>query len=139
MSRADRPLCNVSAYITGVRARKDNPMMTIGSSTLIRSRVELFETIRRPELDESVTRGAEERLKQQGLTEDQMKQIKEQRKPDLYVSLRAPIYSVVMKRKVRSAISSKRDSMCPVVLGKPCLPKSQNRWDQGRAKTARNR
>lgn len=99
-SRVDGRLDEVYVDFTGVQVRKGDPMVTIWSPTLIRSQVELFETIRSPEYGESVVKGAEEKLKQLGLTDDQIQEIREKRKPDLYVTLRAPISGIVMKRNV---------------------------------------
>ncbi len=85
---------------TGVKVEKGDPMVTMWSPTLITSQVELFETIRSREYDSAVTRGAEEKLKQFGLTQKQIEAIKKKEKPDLYVTLRAPISGVVMKKNV---------------------------------------
>jgi Cu(I)/Ag(I) efflux system membrane fusion protein len=65
---------------------------------LIKSQVELFETETQSIPDEAVRRGAEEKLIQQGLTRDQIENIKKQKKSDLYVTLRAPIGGTVTKK-----------------------------------------
>ncbi len=99
-SRVDGRLDEIHVDFTGVKVAKGDPMVTIWSPTLIRSQVELFETIRSPEYGESVIRGAEERLKQFGLTDDQIRQIRESKKPTSYITLRAPINGIVMKKNV---------------------------------------
>lgn len=82
---------------TGVKVKKGDPMVTIWSPTLIKSQVELFESIKSGDT-EGIIHGAEEKLMQYGLTEEQVKRIRESKKPDLYITLRAPIGGVVMKK-----------------------------------------
>ncbi len=97
-SRVDGRLDAVYVDFTGVKVEKGDPMVKIWSRTLITSQVELFETIRSPEYGESVIKGAEEKLKQLGLTQNQIDKIRRQKKPDLYITLRAPISGIVMKK-----------------------------------------
>ncbi|MFC1835801.1 efflux RND transporter periplasmic adaptor subunit, partial [Thermodesulfobacteriota bacterium] len=97
-SRIEGRLDEIHVDFTGVIVKKGDPMVTIWSPTLIRSQVELFETIRSPEYGTPVEKGAEEKLKQLGLTEEQIEEIKRNKKPNLYVTLRAPISGTVMKR-----------------------------------------
>jgi membrane fusion protein, copper/silver efflux system len=97
-SRVDGRLDQIYVNFTGVTVNQGDPMVTIWSPTLIKSQVELFETIRGDQPEAAVIRGAEEKLIQQGLTREQIKEIKEKRKPDLYVTLRAPINGVVTKK-----------------------------------------
>ena len=78
--------------------QQGRPMVKIWSPTLIKSQVELFETIRSKEEDPGVLKGAEEKLIQLGMTQEQIDQIKEKKKPDLYVTLRAPINGIVLKK-----------------------------------------
>jgi Cu(I)/Ag(I) efflux system membrane fusion protein len=99
-SRVDGRLDEVHVDFTGVKVNKGDPMVTIWSPTLIRSQVELFETIRSQEFGESVVRGAQEKLKQLGLTEEQIDEIRKSKKPTLYITLRAPISGIVMKKNV---------------------------------------
>jgi membrane fusion protein, copper/silver efflux system len=80
-----------------VRVKKGDPMVTIWSPTLIKSQVELFESIRSGDT-EGVIRGAEEKLMQYGLTKAQIDWIRKSKKPDLYITLRAPINGIVMKK-----------------------------------------
>jgi len=82
---------------TGVKVSKGDPMVTIWSPTLITSQVELFESIRSGDV-EGVIRGAEEKLMQYGLTKEQVKAIREGKRPDLYITLRAPISGIVMRK-----------------------------------------
>ena len=72
-------------------------MVTIWSPALIKSQVELFESIRSGD-SESVIHGAEEKLMQYGLTQEQIDWIRKSKKPDLYITLRAPISGIVMKK-----------------------------------------
>lgn len=97
-SRVDGRLDEIYINFTGVRVNKGDPMVKIWSPTLIKSQVELFETIRGSEPDPDVIKGAEEKLIQYGLTTDQIEEIKRNKKPDLYVTLRAPINGVVTKK-----------------------------------------
>lgn len=99
-SRVDGRLDDIHVDFTGVKVNKGDPMVTIWSPTLIRSQVELFETIRSPEFGDAVVRGAEEKLKQFGLTDQQIDEIRKNKKPTLYVTLRAPIDGIVMKKNV---------------------------------------
>lgn len=82
---------------TGVKVNEGDPMVTIWSPTLITSQVELFETIRSGD-PEGLIRGAEEKLMQYGLTKQQVKAIREGKRPDLYITLRAPISGIVMRK-----------------------------------------
>ncbi len=103
-SRVDGRLDEVYVNFTGVPVKKGDPMVKIWSPTLIKSQVELFESIRSTEKDqtsldsEEVIKGAEEKLIQQGLTREQIERIKTNRKPDLYVTLRAPISGIVLRK-----------------------------------------
>lgn len=99
-SRVDGRLDKIFVDFTGVRVDKGDPMVTIWSPTLIRSQVELFETIRSTEFDETVVKGAVEKLKQLGLTDGQIEEIRKKKKPSLYITLRAPISGIVMKKNV---------------------------------------
>jgi Cu(I)/Ag(I) efflux system membrane fusion protein len=97
-SRVDGRLDEIYVNFTGVQVTKGDPMVKIWSPTLIKNQVELFETMRQGEPPESVIKGAEERLIQSGLTREQIEEIKEKKKPILYVTLRAPISGTVMKK-----------------------------------------
>ncbi|MFH1113196.1 MAG: efflux RND transporter periplasmic adaptor subunit [Pseudomonadota bacterium] len=103
-SRVDGRLDEVYVNFTGVPVKKGDPMVKIWSPTLIKSQVELFESMRSTDsgqaaLDpEGVIKGAEEKLVQQGLTREQIERIKTNRKPDLYVTLRAPISGIVLRK-----------------------------------------
>jgi Cu(I)/Ag(I) efflux system membrane fusion protein len=99
-SRVDGRLDKVFVDFTGLSVKKGDPMVTIWSRTLVTSQVELFETIRSPEHGESMVKGAEEKLKQLGLTEEQIQNIRRRKKPDLYITLKSPINGVVMKKNV---------------------------------------
>jgi len=99
-SRVDGRLDEVHVNFTGVKVNKGDPMVTIWSPTLIRSQVELFETIRSQEYGETVVKGSEEKLKQFGLTDAQIREIREKKTPIPYTTLRAPISGVVMKKNV---------------------------------------
>jgi Cu(I)/Ag(I) efflux system membrane fusion protein len=99
-SRVDGRIDKVFVDFTGLSVAKGDPVVMIWSRTLITTQVELFETIRSPEFDESVVRGAEEKLKQFGLTDEQIKKIRKRKKPDLYITLKAPINGIVMKKNV---------------------------------------
>jgi Cu(I)/Ag(I) efflux system membrane fusion protein len=96
-ARIDGRLDEVFIDFTGVKISKGDPMVTIWSPTLIKSQVELFESIRSGDV-EGVIRGAEEKLVQHGMTKEQVKRIRENKKPELYVTLRAPISGIVMKK-----------------------------------------
>jgi len=97
-SRVDGRLDEVYVNFTGVQVSKGDPMVKIWSPTLIKSQVELFETATGSIPDDAVSTGAEEKLIQLGLTRDQIENIKQQKKPDLYITLRAPISGIVTKR-----------------------------------------
>jgi membrane fusion protein, copper/silver efflux system len=99
-SRVDGRIDKVFVDFTGLAVNKGDPVVTIWSRTLITSQIELFETIRSPEFGESVVKGAEEKLKQFGLTEEQIAKIKREQVPDLYITLRSPIKGIVMKKDV---------------------------------------
>jgi membrane fusion protein, copper/silver efflux system len=96
-ARIDGRLDRVFIDFTGVKVKKGDPMVTIWSPTLITSQVELFESIKSGDT-EGIIRGAEEKLMQYGLTKEQVKKIRESGKPDLYITLRAPISGIVMKK-----------------------------------------
>jgi len=97
-SRVDGRLDEIYVNFTGVQVSKGDPMVKIWSPTLIRNQVELFETMRQGEPPESVIKGAEERLIQSGMTREQVEEIKEKKKPLLYVTLGAPISGTVMRK-----------------------------------------
>lgn len=96
-ARIEGRLDKVFIDFTGVRVRKGDPMVTIWSPTLIKSQVELFESIESGDT-EGIIRGAEEKLMQYGLTKEQVEQIRKSKTPDLYITLRAPISGIVMKK-----------------------------------------
>jgi membrane fusion protein, copper/silver efflux system len=96
-ARVDGRLDEMYINFTGVSVNKGDPMVKIWSPTLIKSQVELFETIR-SDTDQAVLKGAEEKLIQYGMTQDQIDEIKKKKKPNLYVTLRAPISGVVTKK-----------------------------------------
>ena len=96
-SRVDGRLDEIYVNFTGNLVNKGDPMVTIWSPTLIKSQVELFESMRSRDT-ESIIRGAEEKLLQLGMTNEQIEDIKKQQKPNLYVTLRAPINGVVTKK-----------------------------------------
>jgi Cu(I)/Ag(I) efflux system membrane fusion protein len=99
VSRVDGRLDEVYISYTGEQVVKGQPMVKIWSPTLIKSEVELFETLRGGEgNDESLVKGAEEKLVQYGLTKDQVEEIKKNQKPDLYITLRAPINGIVTQK-----------------------------------------
>ncbi len=99
MSRVDGRLDEIYINFTGEQVVKGQPMVKIWSPTLIKSEVELFETLRGGEgNDPSMIKGSEEKLIQYGLTQDQVDQIKKNQKPDLYITLRAPITGVVTQK-----------------------------------------
>ncbi|MEW6530936.1 MAG: efflux RND transporter periplasmic adaptor subunit [Thermodesulfobacteriota bacterium] len=97
-ARVDGRLDELYVNFTGVMVNEGDPMVKIWSPTLIKSQVELFESTRTKEVDPEVVKGAEEKLMQQGLTREQVDEIKAKQKPILYVTLRAPIKGVVMKK-----------------------------------------
>ena len=96
-SRVDGRLDEIYVNFTGSLVNKGDPMVTIWSPTLIKSQVELFESIKSKDT-EGIIRGAEEKLLQLGVTKEQIEAIKKQQKPNLYVTLRAPISGVVTKK-----------------------------------------
>lgn len=96
-SRVDGRLDEIYINFTGVQVNEGDPMVKIWSPTLIKSQVELFEALR-SETDPGVIRGAEEKLVQQGMTRDQIDDLIRKRKPNLYVTLHAPISGVVTKK-----------------------------------------
>ncbi len=70
---------------TGVKVNVGDPMVMIWSPTLITSEVELFTSIKKPDINldtKGIIRGAEEKLKQYGMTKEQIKKIRETGKPD---------------------------------------------------------
>lgn len=97
-SRVDGRLDEIYVNFTGVQVTKGDPMVKIWSPTLIKNQVELFETLRTGTPDEGVIQGAQEKLIQSGLTADQIAEIREKKKPNLYVTLKAPISGTVMKK-----------------------------------------
>jgi len=97
-SRVDGRLDEIYVNFTGVTVNVGDPMVKIWSPTLIKSQVELFETMKTAEEDRGVLKGAEEKLLQLGMTQDQISRIKEQKKPDLYVTLKAPISGIVARK-----------------------------------------
>lgn len=97
-ARVDGRLDEIYVNFTGVMVNVGDPMVKIWSPTLIKSQVELFETMKTDEEDPGVIRGAEEKLLQLGLTKEQIDRIRQQKKPDLYVTLRAPISGIVAKK-----------------------------------------
>jgi len=97
-ARIDGRLDEVFIDFTGVKVNKGDPMVTIWSPTLIKSQVELFESIRSGDT-QGIVRGAEEKLMQYGMAKEQVERIRENKKPELYVTLRAPISGIVMEKK----------------------------------------
>ncbi|MGO9570268.1 MAG: efflux RND transporter periplasmic adaptor subunit [Desulfomonilaceae bacterium] len=96
-SRVDGRLDEIFVNFTGSLVNKGGPMVTIWSPTLIKSQVELFESMKSNDT-EGIIRGAEEKLLQLGMTKEQIGDIKKQQKANLYVTLRAPISGVVTKK-----------------------------------------
>lgn len=96
-ARIDGRLDKVFIDFTGIKVKKGDPMVTIWSPTLIKTQVELFESIKSKDT-EAVIHGAEEKLMQYGLTKEQVDRIRESRKAELYITLRAPISGIVMKK-----------------------------------------
>ncbi len=82
---------------TGVKVKKGDPMVTIWSPTLIQSEVELFESMRSGDT-EGIIRGAKEKLMQYGMTQEQVNRIIANKKPEEYITLKAPISGIVMKK-----------------------------------------
>jgi membrane fusion protein, copper/silver efflux system len=97
-ARVDGRLDEIYINFTGETVQQGDPMVKIWSPTLIKSQVELFESQRSEKPDSEVIKGAEEKLIQYGLTRDQIEQIRQQKRPILYLTLRAPINGVVMKK-----------------------------------------
>lgn len=97
-SRIEGRLDDVYVNFTGVRVNKGDPMVKIWSPTLIRGQVELFETLRGVSRNEEVVKGAEEKLIQYGLTQEQIEEIKANNKPLLNLTLLAPISGIVTKK-----------------------------------------
>ena len=97
-ARVEGRLDKIFVDFTGVKVKKGDPMVTIWSPTLIKSQVELFESIKSGDT-EGVIRGAEEKLMQYGLTPAQIDWIRKSKKPDLYITLRAPISGIVMEKR----------------------------------------
>ena len=96
-SRVDGRLDEIYVNFTGSLVNKGDPMVTIWSPTLIKSQVELFESMKSKD-SEGIIKGAEEKLMQYGMTKKQIEDIEEKKKPNLYVTLRAPISGVVTKK-----------------------------------------
>ncbi len=97
-SRIEGRLDEVYVNFTGEKVNKSDPLVKIWSPTLIKSQVELFETIKSDPDDQSVIKGAEEKLIQLGLDREQIDQIRAQNRPTLYVTLKAPITGIVIKK-----------------------------------------
>ena len=97
-SRIEGRLDEVYVNFTGESVNKGDPLVKIWSPTLIKSQVELFETIKTDPDDQSVIKGAEEKLIQYGLDREQIDQIRAQKRPTLYVTLKAPITGIVTKK-----------------------------------------
>ncbi|MCX5873211.1 MAG: efflux RND transporter periplasmic adaptor subunit [Deltaproteobacteria bacterium] len=97
-SRIEGRLDEVYVNFTGESVNKGDPLVKIWSPTLIKSQVELFETIKSDPDEQSVIKGAEEKLIQYGLDREQIDQIKTQKRPTLYVTLKAPITGIVTKK-----------------------------------------
>jgi membrane fusion protein, copper/silver efflux system len=97
-ARIDGRLDRVFIDFTGVKVSKGDPMVTIWSPTLIKSEIELFESIKSKDT-EGIIRGAEEKLVQYGMTKEQVGQIRQSGKPDLYITLKAPISGIVMEKR----------------------------------------
>ncbi len=96
-ARIDGRLDKIFVNYTGEDVKKGDPMVEIWSPTLIKSQVELFESMRSGDADE-VIKGVEEKLIQYGLTREQIAEIREKKKPILNITLRAPISGIVMKK-----------------------------------------
>ena len=97
-SRIEGRLDEVYVNFTGESVNKGDPLVKIWSPTLIKSQVELFETIKTDPDEQSVIKGAEEKLIQYGLDREQIDQIRAQKRPTLYVTLKAPITGIVTKK-----------------------------------------
>ena len=97
-SRIDGRLDAVYVDYTGEKVNQGDPLVKIWSPTLIKGQVELFETIRSDPNDTSLIKGAEEKLIQYGLDREQIDRIEAQKRPTLYVTLKAPISGIVTKK-----------------------------------------
>ncbi len=97
-SRIDGRLDAVYIDYTGEKVNQGDPLVKIWSPTLIKGQVELFETIRSDPNDTSLIKGAEEKLIQYGLDREQIDRIESQKRPTLYVTLKAPISGIVTKK-----------------------------------------
>ncbi|MGC8602926.1 MAG: efflux RND transporter periplasmic adaptor subunit, partial [Desulfomonilaceae bacterium] len=97
-SRIDGRLDAVYVDYTGEKVNQGDPLVKIWSPTLIRGQVELFETIRSDSKDTPLIKGAEEKLIQYGLDREQIDRIEAQKRPTLYVTLKAPISGIVTKK-----------------------------------------
>ena len=97
-SRVDGRLDEIYITFTGEKVNKGDPLVKIWSPTLIKSQVELFETIRSDPNDKELIKGAEEKLVQYGLDREQIDKIEAQKRPTLYVTLKAPISGIVTKK-----------------------------------------
>ena len=97
-SRVDGRLDEIYITFTGEKVNKGDPLVKIWSPTLIKSQVELFETIRSDPNNKELIKGAEEKLVQYGLDREQIDKIEAQKRPTLYVTLKAPISGIVTKK-----------------------------------------
>ena len=97
-ARVEGRLDDVYVNFTGVQVNKGDPMVKIWSPPLIRAQVELFETLKGSDPKDDVVRGAEEKLIQLGLTRDQVEEIKNNKKPMINITLRAPINGIVTRK-----------------------------------------
>ena len=97
-SRIDGRLDAIYVDYTGEKVNQGDPLVKIWSPTLIKGQVELFETIRSDPNDTALIKGAEEKLIQYGLDREQIDRIKAQKRPTLYVTLKAPISGIVTKK-----------------------------------------
>ncbi|MGC8657437.1 MAG: efflux RND transporter periplasmic adaptor subunit [Desulfomonilaceae bacterium] len=97
-SRIDGRLDAVYVDYTGEKVNQGDPLVKIWSPTLIKGQVELFETMRSDPNDTPLIKGAEEKLLQYGLDREQIESIEAQKRPTLYVTLKAPISGIVTKK-----------------------------------------
>ncbi|MGO8880370.1 MAG: efflux RND transporter periplasmic adaptor subunit [Desulfomonilaceae bacterium] len=97
-SRIDGRLDAIYVDYTGEKVNQGDPLVKIWSPTLIKGQVELFETIRSDPNDTALIKGAEEKLIQYGLDREQIDRIRAQKRPTLYVTLKAPISGIVTKK-----------------------------------------
>jgi Cu(I)/Ag(I) efflux system membrane fusion protein len=97
-SRIDGRLDAIYVDYTGEKVNQGDPLVKIWSPTLIKGQVELFETIRSDPKDTPLIKGAEEKLIQYGLDREQIDRIEAQKRPTLYVTLKAPISGIVTKK-----------------------------------------